>query len=116
MNKSVQPDLLAILSKPCGPPEPRPKKEHLHSNEDKLANKLSLGGLLDKKFSEEQEVKKWIEARKRRFPSRFNKEKNKVQETSTMSVLEQKLRTKLLILKDESPHERAEKRRQKRLN
>jgi hypothetical protein len=119
MNIQTKPDLLAILSNPHPQPQlshpPRYSQPKSHkNNEEQKINKLALGGLHDDKFKEQEEIKKWIEARKRRFPSRWNKEKDKLQDEKSLSVLEKKLRTKLLILKDESPHEKAEKRRQKR--
>jgi hypothetical protein len=104
-----QPNLLNILSQPLpkAPSPPKPEKNI------KL-NKLALGGLHDEKFQEKEEIRKWIEARKKRFPSRFNTKKDKPIEEEKISILERKLRTKLMILKDDNPHERAEKRRQKR--
>jgi hypothetical protein len=123
MNNKSRPNLLEELSKTNEDVESaklQKRKYHFkqkndYEEEDDLADfkkeKICLGGLIDKKLYQEEEIKKWVEARKKRFPSRFNKHSQDTIKESEQSLLEKKLRTKLLILQEESPYERSERRR-----
>ena len=103
----------------------KPKKEPKGGPKDTMEEqkgKLSIGGLINPKFVSEEEIKKWLNARRKNYPTRKNIEEKRLRQErgeeegelneEELSQLELKLRKKIMILTSDP---REERRRQKEM-
>lgn len=74
------------------------------ANSDKKANKLQLIGL-EKCLWTPDELKKWVEARRQKFPCEKNRQSNEKIKEENLSKIEKKLRVNLMLL-DDDPEKR----------
>lgn len=96
--------------------KPNSKPQNAGNDQNPIDNKLSVLGLINKNYTTKEEIRKWVEARKRNFPSKRNLEaKKKMQEEGKiagalngeeLSKLELKLRKKITILSGDFKEEK----------
>jgi hypothetical protein len=70
-------------------------------NINKLKQKLPLAGIINKGMWSQEDLQKWVEARKKRFPSAQNLQTTRELKEEEISTVEKKLRLKLLLLDDD---------------
>jgi len=67
----------------------------------KFKTKLPLAGLIASNMWSQDDLKKWVEARRKRFPSAQNVQANRELKEEEMSTIEKKLRLKIMLLDED---------------
>lgn len=97
--------------------------DEAYDDDDRVDDKISLTGIIDSKVRSKEEIEKWVNSRKKNFPSRENILKKQQQvdkedidgkmKDSELSILEMKLRKKLKIM-DYNPQEEKKIQRERK--
>ena len=95
----LQPKPITQISAKSRPYLEKQRKDHC--KDSKLRSKLPLAGLLEKNTWTQEDLKKWVEARRKRFPLVSTNEKRAQLKEEEMSKIEKKLRLKIMLLDED---------------